>query len=146
MMYQRILLGFCIGLSLCGSAYGDIRVLFTFDDSGLKALKVVEMVASGENYPATVAELPVPPQESMVMMKWIDVSGQLLAITQMSDPRVISAPEHIDPSTVSRVGMTEGAWMGYGPDGTKTVIVEFAQNLALGLDLETWSVLLPQDN
>ncbi len=146
MMYQGILLGLCIGLSLSGSAYGDLKVLFTFDDSGIEALRVVEIAASGENYPATVAELPASPQGSMVMMKWMGASGQILAVTQIFDPRVTSSPEHINPSSVSRVGLIEGAWVGEGPDDAEVVVVEFPQNIALGLDLETWSVSLRQDN
>ena len=146
MMYQKILLGVCMGLSLSGSAYGDLKVLFTFDDSGIEALRVVEIAASGENYPATVAELPVLPQGNMVMMKWMGASGQLLAITQRSDPRVTSSPGHINPSSVSRVGLIEGAWASEGPDGTELVVVEFPQNVDLGLSPETWSVPLRQDN
>ncbi len=146
MMYQGILLGLCIGMSLSGSAYGDLKVLFTFDNSGIEAHWVVEIAASGENYPATVAELPISPKGNLVMMKWMDASGQLLSVTQMSDPRVASSPEHMNPSSVSRVGLTEGAWVGVGPNGSETVIVAFPQNVALGLDLETWSVSLRRDN
>ena len=146
MMYQGILLGLCIGLSLSGSAYGDLKVLFTFDNSGIKAHRVVEIPASGEYYPLPLAELPVLPKGNMVMMKWMDASGQLLAVTQMSDPRIASSPEHMNPSSVSRVGLIEGAWVGDGPDGSEVVIIEFPQNVVLGLGLETWSVSLRRDN
>ncbi len=146
MMYQGILLGLCIGMSMSGSAHGDRKVLFTFDDSGIQAHRVVEIAASGENYPATVAELPVSPEGNLVMMKWLDANGQLLAVTQMSDPRVASSPGHVKPSSVSRLGLIEGAWVDVGPDGTETVIVEFPQNVALGLGLETWTVSLRRDN
>ena len=146
MMYQVILLGFCVALSLSGNAYGDLKVLFTYDDSGVNAHRVVEIPASGENYPASMAELPVSPTSNMVMMKWLGAGGELLAVTQISDPRITSSPEHVNPSSVSRMGLIEGAWVGNGPDGTEIVVVEFPQNVALGLDLVTWSVSLRGNN
>ena len=146
MMYRGILFGFCMALSLSGSAYGDLKVLFTYDDSGVNAHRVVEISSSGENYPATMAELPVLPAPNMVMMKWMDAGGELLAVTQISDPRITSSPEHMNPSSMSRIGLFEGAWVGNGPDGTKIVVVEFPQNVALGLDPATWPVSLPWNN
>lgn len=146
MMHRGILLILCVGVSLSGSVYADLRVLFTFDKMGVKAQQVVEVAGSGENYPASVAELPVLSMENLVMMKWIDSNGQLLAVTQIPDPRVISSPGHVNPSSVSRVGLTEGAWVGDGPDGTEVVTIEFSENVTLGLGRETWSVSLHQDN
>lgn len=146
MSYQTMLLGLCAGLSLAGSAHGDLKVLFTFDDSGTRADRIVDIAASGENYPATTAELPVSANGDTVMMRWLDAGGQLLAVTQVSDPRVASAPEHVNPLSVSRVGLIEGAWVSNGPDGAEQVIIEFPQNVALQLGLETWSVSLQRDN
>ena len=146
MMYRGVLVFLCMGLSLSGSASADLRVLFMFDTSGVRADQVVDVADSGENYPASVAELPVLPQEYMVMMKWMDSNGQLLAVTQIPDPRVASSPGHIDPSSVSSVGLAEGAWVGNGPDGAEMVTVDFPERIALGLSPETWTVSLRKDN
>lgn len=135
----------CVGMSLNGSAFGDLRVLFKFDESGIQAHQVVEVAGSGENYPVPVAELPVSPAMNVVIMKWADDDGRLLAITQMKDPRVSSSPEHVNPSLVSRVGLVEGAWVENGPDGADTVTIEFPENLILGLAAESWSVSLHAD-
>lgn len=146
MRYRRTLLLLCVGLLSSSSVLADVRVLFAFDASGVTALQVVEVADSGENYPASVAELPALPSGDRVMMKWVGSNGQLLAVTQIPDPRVASSPGHTNPSSVSRVGLTEGAWVGKGPDGAEMVTVEFPESVALGLSLETWSVTLHQDN
>ena len=146
MIYRRVLMFVGMGLSLSGSAFADLRVLFTFDTLGVKAHQVVQLADLGENYPTSVAELPVLSQDNVVMMKWVDSNGQLLALTQIPDPRVTSSPGHVNPSSASRVGLTEGAWVGDGPDGTEMVTVEFPESVALGLSQETWSVSLRQNN
>lgn len=145
MMHQRILLGLFLGLSVSGSAYGDLKVLFKFNYSGVEAHRVVEINETGENYRVSLAEPPVAPSENVVIMRWFDADGQVLAVTQTSDPRIASSPAHVDPALLSRVGLMEGAWVDTGPDGTETVNVEFPENAALGLTGETWSVLLRQD-
>lgn len=144
-MYKWVLPGICIGAFLSGSAHGDLKVLFKFDSSGIQAHRVVEIAGSTGNYPTSVPELPLSPSENLVIMSWVDADGQLLAVTQVSDPRIASSPEHMNPSSVSRVGLLEGAWVNNGPDGTETVIIEFPENAALGLATEIWSVSLRQD-
>ena len=146
MIYRRVLMFVGMGLSLSGSAFADLRVLFTFDELGVRAQQVVKVADLGENYPTSVAELPVMSQDSGVMMKWVDSNGQLLALTQIPDPRVTSSPGHVNPSSGSRVGLSAGAWVGKGPDGTETVTIEFPESVALGLSQETWSVTLRQNN
>ena len=83
MIYRRVLMFVGMGLSLSGSAFADLRVLFTFDELGVRAQQVVKVADLGENYPTSVAELSDMSQDSGVMMKWVDSNGQLLALTQI---------------------------------------------------------------
>lgn len=145
MMQTGYWLGLCLGLSLSGSVYADLKVLFTFDASGIKVQQVVETTGSAVNYRASLSELPVTAVENTVTIRWMAASGQLLAVTHMPDPRITSSPEHVNPSSVTRVGLIEGAWVGDGPAGTERVTVEFSGYPALGLAPESWSVTLREN-
>ncbi|ASJ72364.1 hypothetical protein [Granulosicoccus antarcticus] len=142
MMRQWTLLVLFMGMSLCGAAHADLKVLLTFDSSGVKVNRVVEIADSGENYLASLAELADAAPVNMVIMKWLGADGQPLAITRIADPRVASSPEHMNPSVRSRVGLNGGAWVCDGPDGTESIIIDFPENAALGLVAETWPVSL----
>lgn len=136
----------CMGMLSYGNAHADIKVLFKFDSSGVKANRIIDIEGSGENYPASLAELAVRAPENLVILTWLDANGETLAVTRIIDPRVTSSPEHMNPSVRSRVGLDGGAWACDGPDGAESVLVEFPENSALGLMAETWPVSLRQDN
>lgn len=135
--------GWVLGFALFASPLqADIRVLFRFDNAGVQVYRVVQLEETTDFSAPSRAKSMAGMPEGLIVMLWLDENGELLASTEVADPRVAHSPNHTDAFVQSRHGLESGGWLANGPDGAESVVVEMPEKSALGLVSETWELSL----
>lgn len=143
MMIGYRVLGWVIGLALFASPlHADIRVLFRFDDAGVQVYRILQLEETTDFSLSSRVKSMAGMPEGLIVMLWLDENGELLATTEVADPRVAHSPNHTDAFVQSRHGLASGGWLANGPDGAESVVVEIPEKSALGLAAETWELSL----
>ena len=75
-------------------------------------------------------------------LTWYDLSGVMLAQTEVPDPRVVHSPSHIDGFAASWSSLSSGAWLVSGPESAVTVKIILPESTMLGLATEYWNLEL----
>jgi hypothetical protein len=155
----------CFGLALSGIAHAERRVLFGFDEAGVRVHRIVDLQsaidpavdmpakpfgggfhsdafnsarnASGDNEQAATLTTAV--------LTWLDKAGETVSLSRIADPREAHSPDHLTGVSPSRVGLTAGAWVATAPDSAVAVVVEFPERTSLGLGAQTWTLTLGTD-
>lgn len=143
MMVSSRVVGWTLGLALFASPLqADIRVLFRFDNAGVQVHHVVQVEETTDFSISSRAKSIAGMPEGPIVMSWFDENGELLASTEVADPRVAHSPNHTDAFVQSRHGLESGGWLANGPDGAESVVVTMPEKSALGLVSESWELSL----
>jgi len=141
MMTPYRMIGWMIGAALLASpVYADQRVLFRFGDGAVQVYRVMQLDEITDFSTADSNES----SEGMIVMRWLDRDGAVLASTAVTDPRITRSPNHTNSFVQSRLGLASGGWVATGPDEAELVSVEMPGRGALGLAAETWLLSLSE--
>lgn len=140
-----------VGLSLLllassSLACADLRVLFSFSEAGVQVHRVMTLETRSDFTAQLAAEALTGQSADSMRLRWLDANGRILANTLEPDPRVAQAPDHVNASRLSRLGLQNGSWVAAGPDGAESVEVILPEQPGLALAAQTWSLSLTPDN
>ncbi len=119
-------------------SYADIRVLFGFDENGIRVHRV--MHSTSRNFSVRDEVLS---QSGDATIYWLDEAGVELAISRFADPRLSYAPVTVGSGRHITAVVHEGAWLVAGPDGARSATLLLPAHNNAGLGEILWTVLLP---
>lgn len=146
-MMRAIVLTMVVGFLLqVGPVQADLRVLFRFDTTGVQVHRVMRLESQSDFSSQFDTPAPGGMPEGMIEIRWLDIEGNLLYLSHVSDPRVTHSPNHTNGFTLSRLGLAAGGWIADGPELSDSVIVALSEKTSLGLPAETWTLSLGGKN